>query len=369
MADKKFHLILLLAALLGGARASAEAELRNYIAAIVNDSVITYREVEDLTMADMENLWNAYRRQPELFADKAKQKMTDGLELLMEKQLILDDFKTSGFRIPENIIDDEVQSRIRQRFADRVTLTKTLQARGTTFETFRRQIRDEFILSIMQNRNVSSAVLISPQKIDTYYRTNLTRFQMGDEVKLRVIVLNRPPAGGIDDAKRLAQEILQKIQQGTSFAEMAGIHSEVQRAENGLWGWRQRTGLKQGFADVAFTLNAGQQSGMIGHAKEPDETYWIYQYNPAGQITSARKYTAKDEPLDEKKFDAPPAAGLLPEPQEIYLMRIEERRVARTRPLAEVREEIERELIVQENQRLRKKWIDRLKAKSFVRYF
>ena len=35
----------------------------------------------------------------------------------------------------------------------------------------------------------------------------------------------------------------------------------------------------------------------------------------------------------------------------------------------EVQDEIERELLQKEAQRLRKKWIDRLRAKAFVRYF
>jgi hypothetical protein len=39
------------------------------------------------------------------------------------------------------------------------------------------------------------------------------------------------------------------------------------------------------------------------------------------------------------------------------------------RPLSEVRDEIERVLRQTENERLRKKWMARLKDKSFVRYF
>jgi hypothetical protein len=34
-----------------------------------------------------------------------------------------------------------------------------------------------------------------------------------------------------------------------------------------------------------------------------------------------------------------------------------------------VRDEIEKELIVQERARLQKKWVERLRAKAFVRYF
>jgi hypothetical protein len=50
-------------------------------------------------------------------------------------------------------------------------------------------------------------------------------------------------------------------------------------------------------------------------------------------------------------------------------MQVDDRKAAHTRPLPELRDEIERELIAQEKVRLRKVWIDRLRAKSFVRQF
>jgi len=50
-------------------------------------------------------------------------------------------------------------------------------------------------------------------------------------------------------------------------------------------------------------------------------------------------------------------------------MFVEDRRDARVRPLAEVREDIERNLMAMERGRLHKKWIDRLKAKSLVTQF
>ena len=39
------------------------------------------------------------------------------------------------------------------------------------------------------------------------------------------------------------------------------------------------------------------------------------------------------------------------------------------RPLDEVRDEIERGLVVAERSRLEKQWLERLRKKSFVRYF
>ena len=53
----------------------------------------------------------------------------------------------------------------------------------------------------------------------------------------------------------------------------------------------------------------------------------------------------------------------------VYLMLVEEARNAHVRPLGEVREEIERILVITERGRLQKQWIEKLRKKSFVRYF
>jgi len=82
------------------------------------------------------------------------------------------------------------------------------------------------------------------------------------------------------------------------------------------------------------------------------------------------KYTDKNELLEEKKFDSAITDTTLPAPpQDFRLLLLEDRRVARTETLAEVRERIEKDLLVQERERLRKKWVDRLKGKAFVRTF
>lgn len=235
--------------------------------------------------------------------------------------MILHEFKTAGYHLPESVIDDAIQDRIKERFGNRATLAKTLQAQGISFETFRKQIRDDYIVRAMIQTKVSAdKIIISPQKVETYYNANRDKYQVPDQVKLRMIVLNKR---GEDDAspKRVAQEILNKIKEGASFAEMASIYSDAQRSQGGDRGWIERDTLKKELADVAFSLKQGEHSSVV---------------------------------------DLPEAC---------YILFAEEVRSAHTRPLAEVREEIEEILKNEERARLQKQWIDRLKAKSFVRYF
>jgi parvulin-like peptidyl-prolyl isomerase len=349
--------------------ASAERALRNGIAAIVNDSIITYQEVEDNTAQFIDLLRRTYYNQPDVFQQKAFETHSDALEQLVETQLILYDFKNAGGKVPESLINDELKRIIQEKFGDRVRFINTLKAQGVTLESFKQRLQDKKVVQYMTEKNIRGAVLISPQKIERYYATNLTHFKLGDQVKLRMIVLNRPSTALAEDIRHLAEEILIKINEGASFSEMAAVYSEgSQRREGGDWGWVEASVLNKGLADVAFALKPGQNSGVIALAREDNDTYWIYQYDKNGQVTSGRKYTDKGGLVEEKKFESAANATLL-QPRDFYLMLVEDKRIARTKALPEVRDEIEKTLVVQERSRLHKKWIERLKAKSFVRYF
>jgi peptidyl-prolyl cis-trans isomerase SurA len=349
--------------------------LRDGIAAIVNDTVITFRQIERVAEQQLEFLDRLDDR-AEVRQQKKVLARQESLELLIERQLILDDFKTReeykglGGKLPDSMIEDAIQRRIRERFGDRTRLIQTLKGSGKTYESFRQDLHDEIVMSIMRERQVSSAILISPQKIERFYTNKLEDFKVGDQLKLRMIVLSRPASESVEEVRKMAQEIRAKIEDGVSFAEMASLYSEgSQRAQGGDWGWLELSKLSQGFADVASALATGQVSRVIAFAREDDEKYWTYQYGKTG-IETARQYSEKGQLLKETKSEPDkPLEASLPPPSEFRLMWLEAKRPARVKPLTEVKEEIEAELHRQERERLRKKWIDRLKAKSFVRYF
>jgi parvulin-like peptidyl-prolyl isomerase len=62
-------------------------------------------------------------------------------------------------------------------------------------------------------------------------------------------------------------------------------------------------------------------------------------------------------------------SGIIETPQACYLMLVEQKRPAHVKPLSEVRDDIEATLRTQEQARLEKQWIAGLKKKSFIRQF
>jgi peptidyl-prolyl cis-trans isomerase SurA len=353
------------------AQAAEELEWINAVAAIANDSVITMHDVRQASAPALDFAQRTYFNDPQQYRKKRDEAIGEAVELLLERQLILHEFKTAGGNLPDSIIDDEIKDRIRQQFGDRATLIKNLQAQGLTYESYRQRTREEIILTYMDRKNVREALLISPAKIEKYYQENLPKYKLADQIQLRMISLNRPAGASADEIKTVALDIRSKILQGASFAEMATSYSEgSQRRDGGLLPWVEETALSP-LSRLALDLPPGQCSKVIGLGRESDDSYWLYEYDGSGVITKGRKYTGRDIFVEERKIEpgkAAPDLGIV-SPQAFYLLAVDGRRVAHTKALTEVRDEIERELLVKERARLRKKWIERLKNRSYVTYF
>ncbi len=299
---------------------SLQAATVNGIRAVVDQSVITMQDVQDMTSAAVPVLRRQFPGQDEVVMKKLVEAEKDNLDQLTERHLILHNFKTAGYNLPESVLDDLVQERIRSKYGDRSKLTKTLQEEGITFEKFRQHLREQFIVEAMRNKFISSEIIISPHKVESYYKAHQEEFKMEDRVKLRMIVLSKSGEPNGPDPKGVAREILTRLKDGVPFSEMAALYS--QRAQRGTEGeWFEVSGLRKELADAVKNLKQGETS-------EPIETSDGY-----------------------------------------YLLHIEEVSPAHYKPLNEVRPGIESTLLLQERNRLSKQWVERMKKKTFVSYY
>ena len=300
---------------------SGFGQVLNGIKALVSDSVVTEFEVKQATAPAAELLFRQYRNDPTTLEKRYTAALVDNMEQLMVRQLLLHEYQQAGYSLPESIIDESIQSRIRDRWGDRRTLTKSLQAEGRTYEGFRKQMRDQIIIDAMRSQFLGRDRFVSPRQIEAYYNEHLEDFALEQQIHLSMIVLNK--MGGTNDpVPALAGELLQKIEQGESFGDLATTYSDgSQRRQRGDWGWVDRSVLREDLAQVAFSLKPGEISEVI----ETDES--------------------------------------------CYIMRVEEVKDAHFKPLREVQNDIERTLQAQDRTERQEEWIERLKGKTFIRYF
>jgi len=323
---KALPYILLSALLLtlGSARSAETGPVTvNGIAVKVNDAIITLREIDDEVDESSRRLMQLrYGRQPGQLQQQMEKLQADTVEALVERQLILDEFKTAGYKLTETYIDEEIKRRIRNQFGDRVRMIKTLELEGLTEAAYRQRLREEFIVNAMEYKNIGSEqVIVSPHKIESYYAQNPDKFKVEDELRLRMILLANKPERDAEATRKEAQRHLAEIKDGAAFSEWASIYSDgSQRAEGGLWPAVDHKTLREDLGKVAFSLKPGEISEVL----ERDDG--------------------------------------------CYLMQVEEFRPAHVKPLSEARAEIEKTLESDDRRRLRKDWIERLKRKSFVSY-
>ncbi|MDB6018479.1 MAG: Peptidylprolyl isomerase [Pedosphaera sp.] len=316
-----FKRLLLVAVLVSVPELRLHAELADGIQVIVSDALVTYQQVEVFTAQTEDYLRKEYRTRPAEYQRQMGRMVTNAMDTLLQRELILHDFHTSGFNIPESIIDEYVQDKIHEKFSDRVAFTKQLQEEGMSYETFRKQVRDTLIIKEMTHKFVPEPI-ISPHKIEVYYQEHLEDYKVADQVKTRIIVLNQLTSDEAGAAKKRAEEILLQIKGGAAFAEMATVYSDGSgRAQGGENGWQEVKVLNTALVEPLAKLKPGEYTEVI-------ET-----------------------------------------PQACFLVLLEERQAAHNKPLAELRDEIENTLMIRESSRLQQKWIDRLKKKTFVRYF
>ena len=327
---KLFIFIFLIGTLvLPHALAQKTEEIIDGIAAIVNSDVVTISQLRELTGAREMSLRQTLRG--EELVKQVKIMRASALKDLIDRQLILQEYKKKEFNIPPHVIEDRVQAIILQEFGgDRSAFVRTLQAQGFTMTRFKELERDKIIVQAMRQANVKDSFINTPKQIQAFYDKNRNAYATPEEIKLRMIVLREgnasDPSVGSDlpdlgNKKAMAQEIRDKLASGGDFARMASMYSEDPTTADagGDWGWIKRDTLNEQLTRVAFNLGTGQISPVV----QLGDSY--------------------------------------------YILQVETRKPARVKPLSEVKEEIERNLTQQERAKAQERWLQTLRKAAYIR--
>ncbi len=302
---------------------AAEPQVIDGIAAVVNNDVITFSQVQEVSAPQEQSLRQQYTGQE--LIDKIKETRLAALADLIDRQLVLQEFKKKEYKIPDYAVEEQVREIIKDNFAgDRQAFVRTLDAQGYTLNKFRDSERDKIIVQVMRQNNVKGDFSASPQEIQAYYDANRKQFATPAQIKLRMIVLNADPLDveSADSTRKMAEEIRQKAVSGTDFATLAKTYSMDGTAENGGdWGWVDEKTLNKELTGVAFALSPGQVS-------------------PVTQVGNA-----------------------------YYLLYCDEKKNSTVIPLQEVKDGIKKKLEQTERQKATQRWIDGLREKAYIKIY
>jgi peptidyl-prolyl cis-trans isomerase SurA len=246
---------------------SAKAEEKPFqlvdrVIAVVNDSVITERELEERVSSVNKQL---EKQGTPLPAQEILSRQL--LERLVMETLQLQHAKEMGLKL-----DDQELDRALQRIAQDNKLTVTelrdnLAKDGIGFAKFRDEIRREMTVARVRENEVEGRVTVSESEVETELSQQATRPQ-GEAEYLAAHILVRIPEQSTTEELQARQaragEALAALKKGTDFGQVSATYSDAQEAlTGGNLGWRTAAKLPNIFVEEMQNLNKGETSQVL----------------------------------------------------------------------------------------------------------
>ena len=245
----------------------AHATELDRIAAIVNDDIIAWSELEVRLDRVRKQLRQSGTTPP---APDALRRQV--LERLILFRVQLQIARESGIRVADERLNRTLLRLAEQNGLPLREFRDAVERDGYDFAEFREEIRAEIMISEVRRLRVENQINISQRDIDDYIAMMESRGTDADRHRYRIAhILIAVPDGAsseeIGAARERTERLLDEVRTGADFASMAVTHSDGQQAlEGGDLGWRQASDLPTVFGDAVLGLEVGDVSEPIRSA-------------------------------------------------------------------------------------------------------
>lgn len=269
------------------------------IAAKVNGKVITKNEVNYHLTPFREQLNATMPRKGPQYYDLIKKARGEILDSLIERELILSEFrdKIKG-TIPSHAIDSEINRQVRDLYNNnRNEFNKALRQAGVTPQQHRRETEKKLIVQAMRSQQFKNAVPPLPNEVLAEFNKHKLKMRdiTGDALEFHKIYIPKlDPNNALVTPKtqlQLAENIVDQLNQGSNFEELAKKYSKDSWAdEGGKVEKTKRTDLSPAFAAILMETPTGKILGPLEDGRgftivRLDKKY----YGPTPPLSKVRK--------------------------------------------------------------------------------
>ena len=215
---------------------------------------------------------------------------------LIDRKLILSEFKAMGGTIQPKYIDDAVTRFVNGRFkGDREAFLKQLTEQGITLNQFRDVQRDQIAVQALQARQTKdNGIGVSlPHERKKMYEKIKHEFATEGQLKLRMLSIPKmTQQSSLASQEKLIKSIRSKVLNGASFSSVAKKYSKDSfAAKGGSVGTIGRNTLNRTLTQIAYSLRTGRVSEVIS-----DGPSWRLMYvdGRVGQKVPSQKEIADE---------------------------------------------------------------------------
>ena len=249
----------------------------NGIAAKVNGRVITKNQVSFMLAPIYAQLAAQYpRRGPNSTFDvKFNEAKTKVIQELVDRQIILDEFKVLGASIKPHIVDEEVKRQRQELFnGDELKFRDELKRNRLTMEGYREMTREKMVVQAMRAQQFSDAPPPLPNEVEKEYNeVKVTLRDVSKDIctfqKIFIPTSDPQNPGATPDSQlTLAENLAKQLAKGKNFGDLAKEHSKDAYADKGgLQENVPRKDLSPEFASIIF--ESPQVGKIVGPLMDP----------------------------------------------------------------------------------------------------
>ena len=246
----------------------------NGIVGKVNGRIITKNQVGFMLAPIYAQLVAQFPRRGSEFERQFMEAKDKIIQELVDRQLILDEFKRMGANIKPHIIDEEIKRQLRENYnGNEVNFREELKRSRLTMDGYREMTREKMIVHAMRQQKFADAPPPLPNEINREYAEmkESMRDTSKDVISFQKIFIPRVdqlnPASSPETQLTLAEELSRQLAEGKDFAEIAKTYSKDAFAEQGgVQNDVPRTDLAPEFAAIIFDAPEGK---VIGPLEDP----------------------------------------------------------------------------------------------------
>ncbi len=235
----------------------------DYIVALVNSEPITNAELELQIEQVIEN-----RSRQNLAVPPTAELRAAVLDRMINDRTQLQLAKEYGIRVDAAALDQAEANIAAQNQIDVAQLRASLEKRGKSIASFRQQLRDQLLITRIQEREIDARLKVSDAEIETALaaRQLAAKDPLNQEINLGHLFIALPENPGqavVAQAQELNRKILARLGSGESFEALVQELSAADRNNGGQLGLRRADRYPPLFVAATQALAAGAVSQWV----------------------------------------------------------------------------------------------------------